>query len=303
MDRSSPRRGRRVLALCLVFACCSRRSWARWAADCSRRPPRQRRRPVWVATATGPGGTAAAGRVVARDPASGAALHGRHRACLGQGQRDHGRQVQRRRRAAVERRSITARRRRPPDGGRRRGRQGRRLRRAVRGERYDGRGGDWAVLELRARAARGSGPRRSPAHGHGNDVPSRLALSPTGAVYAAGGLIAAHHGLEAAVVKLTAGRQGRLEALGRRPGVRADQFSALGLDGAGACSARAQGPATTGRAADCLIAAFRRPAGGSGPPPGAGRRICRTASATSRSRRPARPTRSAGSARSRARGR
>ena len=78
MDRSSLERGRRVLALCLSVAAaallvlCSTPAVAAGATQAAGATPTPSPTPVWVATASGPGGGAAAGRVVVRDPQSGA---------------------------------------------------------------------------------------------------------------------------------------------------------------------------------------------------------------------------------------
>ncbi len=213
--------------------------------------------PVWVATASGPGGTAAAGRVVVRDPGSGAVyVAGSARISAKASE------------VVVVKYSAT--------GGHlwtatyRRAGAGTQtavagaldksgdfvVLCAVRGART---GSDWAVLEYAPNGTRTWATTIAGA-GNGNDVPAGLALAPTGAIYAAGGLVAAHHRLEAAVVKLTSAGKVAWKSRLAGPGNGADRFSALGLDGAGSVFCAGATASTGARGDDCLIAAFS-PAG------------------------------------------
>lgn len=250
MDRSSPRRGRRVLALCLSFAAPALLTLCAASAGTAAAAPSPT--PVWVATAAGPGGTAAAGRVVVRDRASGALYVAGTASVSARGSEI---MVVKYNAAGVQQ--------------------------WIRTYRHDGAGsqtavdgaldkaGDFVVLgAVSARQSRADwavlkyapdGTRRwattIAGAGHGNDVPGRLVLSSSGAAYAAGGLSVAHHGLKATVVKLTSAGKVAWKRSVAGPG-GPGQFSALGLDGAGRvfCAGTMTGAAARG--ADCLIAAY-----------------------------------------------
>jgi hypothetical protein len=208
--------------------------------------------PVWAAIAAGPGGTASAGSVVVRDRGSGA-LYVAGTARVSKGSAI---MVVKYDAAGVQQWSATYRHR------------GAGLQTAVEGAldkagdfvvlcAVSGRttGGDWAVLKYAPDGTRTWATTIAGA-GHGHDVPRRLALSPTGAAYATGGLFVAHHGLEATVVKLTSAGKVAWRRSGAGPGRGPDLFSALGLDGAGRvfCAGAVAGVAARG--ADCLIAAY-----------------------------------------------
>ena len=213
--------------------------------------------PVWVATAPGPGRHGRRGPRRGARPGQRRRLRGRRRARLRQGQRGPGRQVRRGWCAPVDR-HVSACGRRGADGGRRRARQSRRRRPAVRRQQREDRR---RLGRSRVRAERrddlGHRHRRQ---GRGDDVPSRLALSPTGAIYVAGGLVASNGKLAAALVKLTSAGKIIWKRWVVGPGRGADRFSALGLDGAGRVFCAGATANTGARGADCLLAAFS-PAG------------------------------------------
>jgi hypothetical protein len=119
--------------------------------------------------------------------------------------------------------------------------------------------GDWAVLEYRPDGTRAWATTIA-GTGRGNDVPSRLALSSTGAIYAAGGLCVRHDGLDAAVVKLSSAGTVAWRRSIAGPGDGADRFSALGLDGTGRVFCAGTRGSAKARGADCLMAAYS-PAG------------------------------------------
>jgi hypothetical protein len=121
-----------------------------------------------------------------------------------------------------------------------------------------GTGLDWVVLkfapdgtQIWARTVAGAGSSR--------DQPSSLAISPSGAIYAAGALGVARRGRDAALVKLTPAGTVSWRRFVDGPAHADDRFSSLGLDAAGrvfAAGAVGQG----GSQSACLIAAYT-PAG------------------------------------------
>jgi len=252
MTSSSPRRGRRVLALCLALAVpallglCAAPPGAAASA-----------KPVWVATSSGSGGLAAVGRVVVRDPGSGAVY-------VAGGARVSAKaseiMVVKYDAAGAHQWTATYR---GTGAGAQTAVAGA-LDKAgdfvvlcvVRGART---GSDWAVLEYSPNGTM-SWATVIAGRGRGNDVPSRLALTPTGAIYAAGALVAGHGKLDAAVVKLTSAGKVSWKRWVAGPGNGADRFSALGLDRAGRVFCAGATASTGARAPDCLTAAFS-PAG------------------------------------------
>jgi hypothetical protein len=208
--------------------------------------------PVWAATTAGPG-SAAAGRVVARDPASGAVyVAGAVRMAAGgseimvvdydaAGVQQWSAVYHGTRAGACE----------PVSGA------------------VDKRGdfvvlcrvsdahtqADWAVLAYAPGGAR-IWARTIAGAGGGSDLPSRLAVSPTGAIYVVGGLYAAHSRLDAAVVKLTAAGKVAWKRLIGSPGTAADKFAALGIDNSGRVFCAGTVARNRARRANCLMAAF-----------------------------------------------
>jgi hypothetical protein len=252
MDGSAPRRGRCALALGLIVGVSAFLAvWAAAAATAAAATT-----PVWVATATGPGGTSAAGAVVARDKGSGALYTAGTARVPGKGSAVL---IVKYTAAGVERWRALYR------------RNGAGLQTAVAGAvdkagdfvvlcavSSRGSGADWAVLKYAPDGTR-IWATTIAGVGHGNDVPSRLELSSTGAAYAAGGLVVAHRGLVATVAKLTPG--GRVDwkrSLAGTSGVR--QFSALALGRAGRVLCAGAAASAAARGADCLLAAYS-PAG------------------------------------------
>ncbi len=252
MDRSTPRRGPRALALSLVFVVAALLALGAAAAGTAAAATA----PVWVATATGPGGSAAAGRVVARDRGSGALYTAGTTRVPGKGSAV---MIVKYSAAGVRQWSATYR----HDGAGLQTAVGGAVDRAgdfvvlcaVSGRQS---GGDWAVLKYAPGGARIWATTIAGA-GHGNDVPSRLALSPTGAAYATGGLVVAHHGREATVVKLTPAGKVDWKRSVAGPS-RTELFSALGLDGAGRVFCAGAGTGVAASGGDCLLAAYS-PAG------------------------------------------
>jgi hypothetical protein len=257
MTRVAPRPGRRLLTLCLLCAAPAVLGLCAASADASGAAGASGGAPVWVASAPGPGGAAAAGRVVVRDAGSGAlyvagdarvsataseimvvkydAAGGQQWvASYGAGAAGPQTAVA----GAIDKAGDFI------------------VLCAVDRSRT---GGDWAVLEYRPNGTRRWATTISGA-GAGNDVPGALAVCPSGAIYAAGGLCAAGGGSDAAVVRLTAAGKvvWRRALAGGKHG--AARFSALGLDGAGRvyCAGTATGAAAPG--ADCLLSAWS-PAG------------------------------------------
>jgi hypothetical protein len=209
--------------------------------------------PVWVASTAGPGGTAAGGRVVVRDPASGAVyVAGVAGVAAG------GSEI-----LVVAYDAAGAQQWSAVYHGTRAG-----ACKPVSGV-VDRHGdfvvlckvrdmhtqGDWAVLAYGPGGAR-IWTRTIVGAGGGNDLPSRLALSPTGAIYAVGGLSTVHRGLDAAVVKLTATGKVAWRRLVRGPGTSADEFTAMGLDSSGRVFCAGTVATNTAHRADCLMAAF-----------------------------------------------
>lgn len=263
MDRSSPQRGGRVLALCLSVAAaallvlCSTPAVAAGATQAAGATPTPSPTPVWVATASGPGGGAAAGRVVVRDPQSGAlyvAGDARVSATVSEVM------IVKYDAAGAQQWTATYR---HAGSGPQTAVDGALTKAGdfvvlceVRGPKS---GADWAVLEYTSSGTR-KWARTIAGAGAGNDVPGRLALSPSGAIYAAGALFAAHHGLDAALVKLTAAGKVVWKCTIAGPGRGADRFSALGIDRTGRVFCAGTVASAGNRGADCLLSAYS-PAG------------------------------------------
>ena len=225
MTSPSSHRGRRLLALCLALAAPALVGLVAAPAGAATSP-----KPVWVATSSGSGGRAAAGRVVVRDPGNGAVYVA---GSAGVSAKAGEIMVVKYDAAGASQWTATYRR---AGAGAQTAVAGALDKAgdfvvlcAVRGART---GVDWAVLEYAPNGTMNWATVIA-GRGHGNDVPSRLALAPTGAIYAAGALVAEHGELDAAVVKLTAAGKVSWKRSVAGPGNGADRFSALGLDGAG----------------------------------------------------------------------
>ena len=252
MTSPSSRRGRRLLALGLALAAPALVGLVAAPAGAATSA-----KPVWVATSSGSGGRAAAGRVVVRDPSNGAVYVA---GSAGVSAKAGEIMVVKYDAAGASQWTATYRR---AGAGAQTAVAGALDKAgdcvvlcAVRGART---GVDWAVLEYAPNGTM-SWATVIAGRGHGNDVPSRLALAPTGAIYAAGALVAEHGELDAAVVKLTAAGKVSWKRSVAGPGNGADRFSALGLDGAGRVFCAGATASSGARGADCLLAAFS-PAG------------------------------------------
>jgi len=273
MSRSTLRRGRRMLAPCLcvavpaLMAVClapaaaagsnvsvlatpiSTAATGPAAAAATPDPA-----PVWVATASGPGGRAAGGRVVVRAPRGGALYVAGEANVSGRGTtvmvvkygaagatqwtatfRGAGAGPQTAVDAAVDRAGDLI------------------VLCAVSDPRT---GGDWAVLKYGPDGARAWATTIAGA-GRGDDVPAQLRVTADGAIYAVGGLVAAHRGLRAAVVKLTLA--GHIVWRRSIAAGRVGRFVALGLDRSGRVFC-AGVTGTAARSTGCLAAAYS-PAG------------------------------------------
>ncbi len=261
MDRSSLRRGRRAPSLRLSVA-----AWALVTLAMAvtafaglLTPPKAAgaptpsSTPVWVATTAGPGGAAAGGRVVVRDPGSGAVYVAGVAGMVAGGSEI---MVVAYDAAGTQQWSAVY-------HGTRAG-----ACKPVSGV-VDKHGdfvvlckvrdihtqADWAVLAYAPGGAR-IWARTIVGAGAGSDVPSRLALSSSGAIYAVGGLSTVRRGLDAAVVKLTASGKVVWRRLVHGPGSSADEFTAVGLDSSGRVYCAGTVATNTARRADCLMAAF-----------------------------------------------
>ena len=261
MDRSSLRRGRRAPSLRLFVALSALAALAvavvaavgLVAPAAAAAAPTPSPTPVWAATTTGPGGAAAGGRVVVRDPASGAVYVAGVAAMAAGGSEV---MVVAYDAAGAQQWSAVY-------HGTRAG-----ACKPVSGV-VDKHGdlivlckvfdmhtqADWAVLAYAPGGARMWARTIGGADG-GSDLPSRLALASSGAIYAVGGLSTAHRGLDAAVVKLTASGRVAWRRLVHGPGSSADKFTAIGLDSSGRVFCAGTVATNTARRADCLMAAF-----------------------------------------------